>query len=57
MGSGHFVKVDAPRTGGSLLIVMDELTKVGQTMGYNMDVCMKNIEEISELQGVNEVFR
>ncbi|GJX73087.1 hypothetical protein Tco_0311682, partial [Tanacetum coccineum] len=50
--SGHFKKVESPRTGGSILILMDELIKVGQTMGYNMDGCMKNIEEIIESQGV-----
>ncbi|GJZ47836.1 RNA-directed DNA polymerase, eukaryota [Tanacetum coccineum] len=33
---------------GSILEVMDELIKVGQTMGYNMDGCMKNIEAIIE---------
>ncbi|GKB36570.1 RNA-directed DNA polymerase, eukaryota, reverse transcriptase zinc-binding domain protein [Tanacetum coccineum] len=27
---------------------------VGQTMGYNMEGCMKNMEEIIEPQGVNE---
>ncbi|GJT32028.1 RNA-directed DNA polymerase, eukaryota [Tanacetum coccineum] len=31
---------------GSILEVMDELIKVGQTMGYNMDGCMNNIETI-----------
>ncbi|GKE31070.1 RNA-directed DNA polymerase, eukaryota, partial [Tanacetum coccineum] len=30
----------ATRTGGSLLTVMDELIKVEQTMGYNMDGCL-----------------
>ncbi|GJY46578.1 RNA-directed DNA polymerase, eukaryota [Tanacetum coccineum] len=34
--SGHFKKAESPHTGGSLLILMDELIKVGQTMGYNM---------------------
>ncbi|GKD49401.1 RNA-directed DNA polymerase, eukaryota [Tanacetum coccineum] len=28
-------------TGGSILDVMDDLIKVGQTMGYNMDGCLK----------------
>ncbi|GJU21901.1 hypothetical protein Tco_1155243 [Tanacetum coccineum] len=42
---------------GSYINVMDELVKVGQTMGYNMDGCMKNIEEIIESQGVDGVFR
>nr|GEZ01033.1 RNA-directed DNA polymerase, eukaryota, reverse transcriptase zinc-binding domain protein [Tanacetum cinerariifolium] len=31
---------------GSILEVMDELIKVGKTMGYNMDACVKNIEAI-----------
>nr|GEV65611.1 RNA-directed DNA polymerase, eukaryota, reverse transcriptase zinc-binding domain protein [Tanacetum cinerariifolium] len=30
----------------SILEVMDELIKVGQTMSYNMDGCVKNIEAI-----------
>nr|GFB82297.1 hypothetical protein [Tanacetum cinerariifolium] len=44
--SGHFKKSDIPYSGGSILLVLDELVKVGQTMGYNMEGCMKNIEEI-----------
>ncbi|GJU85921.1 nucleotide-binding alpha-beta plait domain-containing protein [Tanacetum coccineum] len=55
--SGHFKKSETPRSGGSILLFMDELVKVGQTMGYNMDGCMKNIEEIIESQGVNKVYR
>ncbi|GKD46513.1 RNA-directed DNA polymerase, eukaryota, reverse transcriptase zinc-binding domain protein, partial [Tanacetum coccineum] len=38
--SGHFKKSEAPRTGGSILNLMDELVKVGQTMGYNMEGCL-----------------
>nr|GEX00497.1 RNA-directed DNA polymerase, eukaryota [Tanacetum cinerariifolium] len=37
--------------GGSILEVMDELVKVGQTMGYNMEGCAKNIEAIVGSQG------
>nr|GEW87177.1 UvrD-like helicase, ATP-binding domain, P-loop containing nucleoside triphosphate hydrolase [Tanacetum cinerariifolium] len=55
--SGHFKKSDIPYFGGSILLVMDELVKVGQTMGYNMKGCMKNIEEIIESQEVNVVHR
>ncbi|GJX21707.1 RNA-directed DNA polymerase, eukaryota, reverse transcriptase zinc-binding domain protein [Tanacetum coccineum] len=40
---------------GPILMLMDELVKVGQTIGYNMDGCMKNIEEIIESQGVDGV--
>nr|GEX11258.1 RNA-directed DNA polymerase, eukaryota [Tanacetum cinerariifolium] len=34
---GHFKRSKAPRTGGSNLYLLEELVKVGQTMGYNMD--------------------
>ncbi|GJU76449.1 RNA-directed DNA polymerase, eukaryota, reverse transcriptase zinc-binding domain protein [Tanacetum coccineum] len=40
VSSGHFKKSEVPRTGGSLLTVMEELIKVGQTMGYNMEGCL-----------------
>ncbi|GJY09090.1 RNA-directed DNA polymerase, eukaryota, reverse transcriptase zinc-binding domain protein [Tanacetum coccineum] len=52
--SGHFQKAEIPRSGGSILQLMDDLVKVGQTIGYNMKGCMKNIEEFIESQGVNE---
>ncbi|GJS22761.1 retrovirus-related pol polyprotein from transposon TNT 1-94 [Tanacetum coccineum] len=39
------------KSGGSILDVMDELIKVGQTMGYNMEGCIKNIEAIIGSQG------
>ncbi|GJU31064.1 RNA-directed DNA polymerase, eukaryota, reverse transcriptase zinc-binding domain protein, partial [Tanacetum coccineum] len=55
--SGHFKKSVNPRTGGSILNLMEELVKVGQTMGYNMDGCMNNMTEIIESQGVKEGFR
>ncbi|GKB29112.1 putative RNA-directed DNA polymerase, eukaryota, reverse transcriptase zinc-binding domain protein, partial [Tanacetum coccineum] len=44
--SGHFHKVKSPKTGGSMLQVIEDLIKVGQTMGYKMEGCMKDIEEI-----------
>nr|GEV43443.1 RNA-directed DNA polymerase, eukaryota [Tanacetum cinerariifolium] len=46
--SGHF------KNGGSILQWMDDMVKVGQTMGYNMEGCIKNIKEIIDSQGVNE---
>ncbi|GKB42351.1 RNA-directed DNA polymerase, eukaryota, reverse transcriptase zinc-binding domain protein [Tanacetum coccineum] len=55
--SGHFKKSVAPRTGGSILCLMEELVKVGQTMGYNMDGCLSNMTEIIESQGAAEVYR
>ncbi|GJX94176.1 RNA-directed DNA polymerase, eukaryota [Tanacetum coccineum] len=38
--SGHFKKSEIPRTCGSILHLMDELVKVGQIMGYNMEGCL-----------------
>ncbi|GKD40540.1 hypothetical protein Tco_1260747 [Tanacetum coccineum] len=55
--SSHFKKAVPPRTGGSIILLMDGLIKVGQTMGYNIEGCTKNIEEIIKSQGVNGVFR
>nr|GEZ27011.1 RNA-directed DNA polymerase, eukaryota [Tanacetum cinerariifolium] len=56
ISSGQFRRLEIPRTGGSILHLMDELVKVGQIMGYNMDGCSKNIEEIIQHQLVNEGF-
>jgi hypothetical protein len=55
--SGRFKKSEMPRTGGSMLSVMEEIVKVGQAMGYNMEGCVNNITEIIESQGVSEVHR
>lgn len=45
------------KVGGSILDLMDELVKVGQTMGYNMEGCVKNIETIIGSQGDFDVVR
>ncbi|GJX82742.1 RNA-directed DNA polymerase, eukaryota [Tanacetum coccineum] len=45
MDSNHCRESEGSRKGGSILMLMDELVKVGQTMGYNMVGCMKYIEE------------
>ncbi|GJZ68511.1 RNA-directed DNA polymerase, eukaryota [Tanacetum coccineum] len=34
------------KAGGSILDLMEELVSVGQTMGYNMEGCIKDIESI-----------
>nr|GEZ49749.1 hypothetical protein [Tanacetum cinerariifolium] len=57
IGSRKSNKIDIQRTGGSLLTVMEELIKVGKTMGYIMEGYIKNIEEIIEIQGEREVFK
>ncbi|GJQ94801.1 RNA-directed DNA polymerase, eukaryota [Tanacetum coccineum] len=38
--SGHFRRVEGPKTGGSILQLLDDVVKVGQTMGYKMDGCV-----------------
>nr|GEZ38165.1 RNA-directed DNA polymerase, eukaryota, reverse transcriptase zinc-binding domain protein [Tanacetum cinerariifolium] len=50
--SGHFKKPEVPRKGGSILELIDDLINVGQTMGYDMTECIKNMEEIIESQGM-----
>ncbi|GJS69464.1 RNA-directed DNA polymerase, eukaryota [Tanacetum coccineum] len=44
------------KTGGSILEVMDELVKIGQTMGYNMEGCLKNISSRLENWLAREFF-
>ncbi|GJV01931.1 RNA-directed DNA polymerase, eukaryota, reverse transcriptase zinc-binding domain protein [Tanacetum coccineum] len=51
--SGRFKKSVAPRTGGSILCLMEEVVKVGQTMGYNMEGCVKDIMNIIESRGAS----
>nr|GEV10093.1 RNA-directed DNA polymerase, eukaryota [Tanacetum cinerariifolium] len=44
------------KAGGSIIDLMDELVKVGQTMGCNMDGCVKNIETIIGSQGDHKLL-
>nr|GEV10786.1 hypothetical protein [Tanacetum cinerariifolium] len=55
--SGHFKKYTGPRTGGSIIQLIEDLVNVGQTMGYDMTGCMKNMENIIESQGVVGSYR
>nr|GEX40459.1 nucleotide-binding alpha-beta plait domain-containing protein [Tanacetum cinerariifolium] len=55
--SGYFKTSMVPRTGGSILSLMDELVKVGQAIGYKMDGYMSCMTEIIESQGVKEVIQ
>ncbi|GJV06597.1 RNA-directed DNA polymerase, eukaryota [Tanacetum coccineum] len=43
--------------GGSLLEVLDGMIKVGQTMGFSMDGCLKDMEIIIGSQGDREGFQ
>nr|GEW25036.1 RNA-directed DNA polymerase, eukaryota [Tanacetum cinerariifolium] len=40
--------------GGSILEILDEMIKVGQTMRFSMDGCTKDIKKIIGSQGVHE---
>ncbi|GKA24778.1 RNA-directed DNA polymerase, eukaryota, partial [Tanacetum coccineum] len=53
--SGYFRRTEGPRTGGSILQILDDVIKVGQTMGFKMDGCVSNIEDIIKRTGENEV--
>lgn len=57
LSSGHFKKSELPRTGGSILGLLDEVVKVGQVMGYKMEGCISNMTEIIESQGVEDIYR
>ncbi|GJW30927.1 RNA-directed DNA polymerase, eukaryota [Tanacetum coccineum] len=43
------------KPGGSILDLMENLIEVGQTMGFNMEGCMKFFEEIVGFQGEQNV--
>ncbi|GJV95160.1 hypothetical protein Tco_1546737 [Tanacetum coccineum] len=45
------------KSGGSILEVMEDLVEIGQTMGYNMEGCLKNIEAIVGFQGDSQALR
>nr|GEY04606.1 nucleotide-binding alpha-beta plait domain-containing protein [Tanacetum cinerariifolium] len=54
---GHFKKLDFPKTDGSILGLLEEVVKVGQVMGYNMEGCISNIGEIISSKGVEEQYQ
>nr|GFA89032.1 RNA-directed DNA polymerase, eukaryota, nucleotide-binding alpha-beta plait domain protein [Tanacetum cinerariifolium] len=45
------------RKGESILDVLDGMVKVGQAMGYDMDGCLKDMENIIGSQGVPDVIQ
>lgn len=51
------IRKEKHREGESILHLIDELVKVGQTMGYNMDGCIENMESIIGAQGENDVVK
>ncbi|GJV36928.1 nucleotide-binding alpha-beta plait domain-containing protein [Tanacetum coccineum] len=55
--SGSFKQVNTPKTGGSMLQLIEDLIKVGQTMGYKMEGCINDIKEIVKNQGEQEFYK
>ncbi|GKB47603.1 RNA-directed DNA polymerase, eukaryota [Tanacetum coccineum] len=45
------------KKGGSVLVVLDDIIKIGKAMGYSMEGCEKDIEGIIRSHGVNDVPR
>nr|GEV64153.1 hypothetical protein [Tanacetum cinerariifolium] len=45
------------KKGGSILGVMEDMIRVGKAMGYSMDDCVKDLEQIIGTQGVGDVSR
>ncbi|GJU85770.1 RNA-directed DNA polymerase, eukaryota [Tanacetum coccineum] len=57
LSSNNSVCLKRVHTSGLILQLMDELVKVGQTMAYNMEGCMTNIEAIISSQGEYNVVK
>ncbi|GJS15089.1 RNA-directed DNA polymerase, eukaryota [Tanacetum coccineum] len=45
------------KEGGSILEILEEMITVGQTMGFSMEGCTKDMEKIIGTQGEHVVFR
>nr|GFD43899.1 RNA-directed DNA polymerase, eukaryota, nucleotide-binding alpha-beta plait domain protein [Tanacetum cinerariifolium] len=48
---------NAKEEGGSILEILEEMITVGQTLGFSMECCTKDIEKIIGTQGEQVVFR
>ncbi|GJV89200.1 RNA-directed DNA polymerase, eukaryota [Tanacetum coccineum] len=44
------------KSGGSIMDVIENLVDIGQTMGYNMEGCKKNLEDIVASHGDSQVL-
>nr|GEY66474.1 RNA-directed DNA polymerase, eukaryota, nucleotide-binding alpha-beta plait domain protein [Tanacetum cinerariifolium] len=54
-GESAFSYSHNAHNGGSILEVLDDMIRVGQSMGYAMEWCMKDIEHIIGTQGVDAI--
>nr|GEW35694.1 RNA-directed DNA polymerase, eukaryota [Tanacetum cinerariifolium] len=57
ISSGHFKVYEIPRTGGSMVGLLEEVVKVRQVMGFKMEGCILNLEEIIGSQRVEEAIQ
>ncbi|GKE45983.1 hypothetical protein Tco_1473267, partial [Tanacetum coccineum] len=55
--SGINMGSNVGKTGGSVLRVLEDMIKVGKAMGYSMDGCEKDIENIIGSQGAGDAFK
>ncbi|GJV13897.1 RNA-directed DNA polymerase, eukaryota, partial [Tanacetum coccineum] len=55
VSTGRFKDTKNHRSGGSFMCLMEEVDKVGSTMGYNMEGVINNMSQIIETQGESMV--
>nr|GEX57299.1 hypothetical protein [Tanacetum cinerariifolium] len=48
------IRTGPVHNGGSILDVLEDMVRVGHSMGYNLEGCMKDIESVIGAQGVKE---
>ncbi|GJW92989.1 RNA-directed DNA polymerase, eukaryota [Tanacetum coccineum] len=52
----NFLSQNVVKSGGSVLDVMEDIIRVGQVMGYSMEGCVKDLENIIGKQGEDNLF-
>ncbi|GKA77784.1 RNA-directed DNA polymerase, eukaryota [Tanacetum coccineum] len=57
MSNQGYSYMNVNKKGGSILEVVDDMIQLGRTIGYTMEGCMKDLENIIGTQGVNDVFK
>ncbi|GJW42239.1 RNA-directed DNA polymerase, eukaryota [Tanacetum coccineum] len=55
--SGINMGSNVGKTGGSVLRVLEDMIQVGKAMGYSMDGCEKDVENIIGSQGAGDAFK
>ncbi|GKB04549.1 nucleotide-binding alpha-beta plait domain-containing protein [Tanacetum coccineum] len=57
ISAGHFKVSEIPRTGGSMVGLLEDVMKVGQVMGFKMEGVIANLEELIGTQVGKEVIQ